>query len=85
VVFATEQGARASNHYSGQAVDLVAVDLPRRLELDGPDGVRAVFDLSGVEEPLDLSLTPALIDWIEAHFALRKLESDHPHWDDAAS
>jgi hypothetical protein len=83
VVFATEQGARRSRHYGGRAVDLVAVDLPRRLVLEAPDGAVRAFDLSGVDEPLDLSLTPEVIDWIEAHFGLRKLRSDHPHWDDA--
>jgi hypothetical protein len=85
VVFATERGARSSNHYTGRAVDLVALDLPRRLVLEGPDGAKRVFDLSGVDEPLDLSLSPALIEWIEAHFGLRKLRSDYPHWDDAGS
>jgi hypothetical protein len=83
VVFATEQGARGSNHYSGRAADLVAIDLPRRLELVAPNGETRRFDLSGVDEPLDLSLTPALIEWIEAQWGLSKLRSDHPHWDDA--
>lgn len=81
VVFASEQGARSSNHYGGRAVDLVAIDLPRRLVLTAPSGETRVFDLSGVDEPLDLSLTPALIEWIEARWRLRKLRSDYPHWD----
>jgi hypothetical protein len=83
VVFATEQGARASNHYTGRAVDLVALGLPRVLVLVGEDGKGRRFDLSGPNEPRDLSLTPLLIDWIEAHFGLSKLRSDYPHWDDA--
>lgn len=84
VVFATEGGARSSSHYGGRAVDVTALALPRRLTLTDPRGTTQVFDLSGVDEPLDLSLTPALIEWIEAHFGLRKLRSDYPHWDDAA-
>lgn len=81
VVFATEQGARASNHYTGRAVDLVALGLPRVLVLVGADGEKARFDLSEPNEPRDLSLTPRLIEWIEAHFELTKLRSDYPHWD----
>ena len=84
VVFATERGARHSSHYGGRAVDLTALALPRRLTLVDPGGSTQVFDLSGIDEPLDLSLTPVLIEWIEAHFGLRKLRSDYPHWDDAA-
>jgi hypothetical protein len=84
VVFATEGGARSSSHYGGRAVDVTALDLPRRLTLTDPRGTTQVFDLSGVDEPLDLSLTPTLIEWIEAHFGLRKLRTDYPHWDDAA-
>jgi len=38
VVYASEEGARSSNHYSGDAEGLVAVALPRRLELRAPDG-----------------------------------------------
>jgi hypothetical protein len=82
VVFATERGARASSHYGGRAVDLVALDLPRRVVLQAPDGARQAFDLSGNHETLDLSLTPALIEWVEAHFGLEKLRSDYPHWSD---
>jgi len=83
VVYASEGGARSSRHYDGEAVDLVAVGLPRRLRLRAPDAVEAEFDLSGAEESRDLSLTPRLIEWIEGHFALAKLRSDYPHWDDA--
>jgi hypothetical protein len=82
VVYATEQGARASNHYGGEAVDFVAVGLPRRLTLTGVDGVQRSFDLSSAGQPRDLSLTPGVIDWIEQHFSLSKLRSDYPHWDD---
>jgi len=83
VVYATEQGARESMHYTGVAVDLVAVGLPRRLTLRAPDGAQREFDLSDPSESRDLSLSPRVIDWVEAHFGLRKLESDYPHWDDA--
>ncbi|MCH2184256.1 hypothetical protein MK280_00125 [Myxococcota bacterium] len=82
VVFATEKGARSSSHYGGGAVDLVAVDLPSRLELIAPDGEREIFDLSGPTESRDLSLTPRLVDWVEVHFGFRKLRLDYPHWDD---
>ena len=82
-VYATERGARSSRHYEGVAVDFVALDLPRSLALEAPDGVRREFDLSGPEEPRDLSVSPELIDWIETHFALEKLRSDYPHWNDA--
>ena len=83
VVFATEKGARSSSHYGGGAVDLVAVNLPSRLELLAPDGENQVFDLSGPMESRDLSLTPRLVDWVEDHFGLQKLRLDYPHWDDA--
>jgi hypothetical protein len=83
VVFATEQGARSSRHYTGHAVDLVAVGLPRRIDLVAPSGATASFDLSAVDQTRDLSLTPELVDWIEKHFDLSKLRSDYPHWDDA--
>ena len=82
VVYATEQGARSSNHYTGVAVDLVAIALPRELRLRAPDGTRKVFDLSAPAEPRDLSVSPAIIDWIESKFEIRKLRSDYPHWDD---
>jgi hypothetical protein len=83
VVYATEAGARSSRHYTGHAVDLVAVGLPRRLELVAPDAAHGRFELSAPEQTRDLSLTPELIEWIEAHFDLHKLRSDYPHWDDA--
>ena len=41
------------------------------------------LDLSDAEQPRDLSLTPELIDWVEEHFGLEKLEADYPHWNDA--
>jgi hypothetical protein len=82
VVFATEKGARFSNHYDGTAADFVAMGLPRSLSLVAPNGEQRTFDLSGADQPRDLSLTPEVIDWIEANFGLHKLNSDHPHWDD---
>jgi hypothetical protein len=82
VDFATVEGARRSDHYDGKAVDLVAVDLPRRLELAAPDGAKTVFDLSAPEQSRDVNLTPELIEWIEAHFGVKKLRSDYPHWKD---
>ena len=83
VVFATRRGAHRSHHYQGRAVDLTAVDLPRTLTLRAPDGAQRTFDLSAASQSRDLSLTPELIDWIEPHFGLSKLQSDYPHWDDA--
>ena len=84
VVFATEQGARTSSHYGGGAVDLVAVNLPRRLELVAPDGARRTFDLTASDQSRDLSLTPSVVDWVEFHFGLSKLRFDYPHWNDSA-
>lgn len=84
VVYATESGARRSNHYGAEAADFVAIDLPRELVLRAPDGATETFDLSDPEEPRDLSLSPRVIDWVEAHFQMRKLESDYPHWTDTA-
>jgi hypothetical protein len=84
VVYATEKGARDSNHYDGTAADFVADGLPRSLELVAPDGSHRVFDLSGPEHARDLSLEPEVVRWIEEGFGLSKLESDHPHWDDGA-
>jgi len=83
VVYATEKGARYSNHYDGVAADFVAIGLPRELELHAPDGAHRVFDLSDPQQTRDLSLSPELIDWVEAHFGLSKLHSDYPHWNDA--
>ncbi len=83
VDYATEAGAKRSDHYDGGAVDIWAVGLPRTLELVAPDGARARFDLSGADETRDLNLTPALIDWVEEHFRFRKIRTDYPHWGDA--
>lgn len=80
VDYATPRGARRSSHYGGNAIDLVAVDLPRSLTLKAPDGAKRTFDLSGAQQSRDLSLTPELVDWIEAHFGLKKLRKDYPHW-----
>jgi hypothetical protein len=82
VVYATAGGARRSRHYDGNAVDLVAVALPRQLELEAPDGATAAFDLSDVEHTRELSLAPELIEWVEAHYGVRKLKRDYPHWSD---
>jgi len=82
VVYATVRGARRSSHYRGDAVDVVAVGLPRTLRLEAPDGEEEVFDLSDPEHTRDLSLAPDLIAWVEAHYDLRKLERDYPHWSD---
>jgi hypothetical protein len=85
VDYASRAGARRSKHYDGRAIDVWAVGLPRRLALRGPDGVEATFDLSGEDEPRDLSLSPAVVDWIEVHYALKKLRRDYPHWEDAGA
>ncbi|MCA9550303.1 MAG: hypothetical protein KC933_09725 [Myxococcales bacterium] len=82
VDYATIGGARKSDHYDGEAADLWAVDLPRQVTLRAPDGAKAKFDLSGPDEPRDLSLTPDLISWIEDHFWMKKLRTDYPHWTD---
>ncbi len=85
VAFATRSGAESSNHYDGVAVDLNVFGLPRSLTLTAPDGAKRTFDLSGADEPRDLSLTPRLIEWIEEHFGMSKLREDYPHWEDALS
>ncbi len=82
VVYATESGAKTSKHYTGKATDFTVQCLPRSLTLTSPDGASRTFDLSGAEEPRDLSLTPAIIDWIEAHWSMYKLRGDYPHWED---
>ena len=82
VVFATEEGARASDHYTGKAVDLVALALPERLELRSPRGDSYSFDLSSLTASRDLSLSPDLIEWLELNWGLNKLRSDYPHWSD---
>ena len=84
VVYATEKGARSSKHYDGVAADIVVLDLPRSVTLEAPDGFRKTFDLSDPQETRDLSLSPQIIEWVEAHFGMSKLRSDYPHWDDAA-
>ena len=83
VVYATENGARYSNHYGGEAVDFVALGLPRSLRLVAPDGAIGTFDLSDAKESRDLSLSPTLIRWVEEHFGMKKLKTDYPHWTDA--
>ena len=83
VVYATQAGARASDHYTGRAVDLVVMALPRELVLRAPNGKSARFDLSRPSAARDLSLSPELIDWLEENFGLKKLRSDYPHWSDA--
>lgn len=82
VVYATENGARSSNHYGARAADLIAIALPRRVTLTAPDGATRSFDLTGDDEARDLSLTPRMIDWVEAHWGMDKLRSDYPHWTD---
>ncbi len=84
VVYATENGAKRSNHYDGVAVDITATALPRELRLSAPDGAQHTFDLSAPEETRDLNLTPRIIAWIEQHFLMAKLRSDYPHWNDKA-
>lgn len=83
VVYATENGARASNHYDGVAADLVVLAMPREVTLTAPDGESHTFDLSDPEQTRDLSMTKEMVRWIEAHWGLVKLTSDYPHWDDA--
>jgi len=83
VVYATEKGARTSNHYDGVAADFVAIALPAELHLIAPDGEEKTFDLSDPQQPRDVSLTPELISWVEKHFELSKLKGDYPHWNDA--
>jgi hypothetical protein len=85
VVFATEQGAKNSNHYGARAADLTILNLPRELTLRAPDGAVETFDLSAPDNPRDMNLDPDLIEWIEKHFQMKKLLDDYPHWDDVAS
>ncbi|MGY8804508.1 MAG: hypothetical protein ACKVK6_09760 [bacterium] len=84
VVFATEQGAKNSNHYGARAADLTILNLPRKLTLRAPDGAVETFDLSAPDNPRDMNLDPNLIEWIEKHFQMKKLLGDYPHWDDVA-
>ncbi len=83
VVYATKRGARSSDHYDGDAIDLFVVNLPRQLKLTAPDGAEWTADLSAPDQSRDLSLTPEVIEWIEAHFGVKKLRRDYPHWSDA--
>ncbi|MEO0813792.1 MAG: hypothetical protein AAFY60_13075, partial [Myxococcota bacterium] len=83
VVYATRRGAQASDHYDGDAVDFVALGLPRTLSLKAPDGTKKTFDLSHPTQPRDLSITPGVVGWIEKHFDFAKLRSDYPHWNDS--
>lgn len=84
VVYATEQGARSSNHYGARAADLTSFALPRRFTLEAPDGVKRTFDLSNPDNTRDISLEPEIIGWIERHFGMKKLLDDYPHWNDVA-
>ncbi len=84
VVYATRRGAQFSDHYDGDAVDFVALGLPRTLSLEAPDGAKKTFNLSDPSQPRDISLTPGLVRWVERHFGFKKLLSDYPHWNDAA-
>lgn len=86
VVYATQRGARYSDHYDGIAIDFSAVGLPTVLELVSSDGrEQRRFDLSQPYATRDLNLTPELIDWIEQNFDLQKLRMDYPHWRDSAT
>jgi hypothetical protein len=82
VVYATERGAKNSSHYTGVAVDFVAIGIPRKLTLRAPSDAVRTFDLSNPDNTRDLSLEPELIAWVEKHFAMKKLSSDYPHWTD---
>lgn len=84
VVYATERGARDSDHYDGLAADFSAWALPRKLTLQAPSGASRSFDLSAPYHSRDLALTPELVKWIEQHFQMEKLLMDYPHWTDAA-
>ncbi len=84
VVYATRGGARHSSHYGAGAADFAAMDLPREVTLTAPDGETSrTFDLSDPDHPRDLNLAPAMIEWVEEHFGMKKLRSDYPHWTDA--
>jgi hypothetical protein len=84
VTYASRSGAKRSRHYDGEAVDFTAVNLPRRLTLEAPNGKKRTFDLSAPHQPRDINLTPKVIRWVERHFRLKKLKADYPHWDDAS-
>ncbi len=84
VTYATLYGAKKSKHYDGEAVDIGAYGLPRKVTLKAPDGEVKVFDLSDPRHNRDLNLTPELIEWVEKKFQLEKLKFDYPHWNDVA-
>ena len=86
VVFATEDGARNSNHYGARAVDLTIMGLPRSFTLTSPydEELSKTFDLSGADNTRDMSLEPEIIAWMEKHFKMKKLLGDYPHWNDVA-
>ena len=82
VTYATENGARKSDHYGGRAVDIYAVGLPRMIRLKAPNGKQKRFDLYADSNSRDLNLTPEMITWIEDNFLFKKLKKDYPHWRD---
>jgi hypothetical protein len=83
VVYSTKNGAKNSKHYVGEAVDLVAVKLPKTLILKAPDGKSTVFNLKTNDwKTRDLNRNNAIITWVEKHFGLKKLREDYPHWED---
>jgi len=84
VTYATFYGAKRSKHYDGEAVDIAAYGLPRKLTLKAPDGEVKVFDLSAPRHNRDINLTPELIKWVEKKFQLQKPKFDYPHWNDKA-
>ena len=84
VVYATEGGARSSNHYGGRAVDMVALALPDHITLVSPLGDAQSFDLSAPAATHDLSLEPDVVQWIEDHYVWAKLRGDYPHWSDVS-
>ncbi|MEF8834410.1 MAG: hypothetical protein V5A42_06075, partial [Halofilum sp. (in: g-proteobacteria)] len=85
VVYATRSGARYSSHYGAEAADFAAMNLPRQVTLATPDGQNSrTFDLSDPDHARDLNLAPAMVEWVEGHFGMKKLRSDYPHWTDAS-
>jgi|AntDeeMinimDraft_5_1070356.scaffolds.fasta_scaffold00221_25 hypothetical protein len=85
VVYATRNGARYSSHYGADAADFAAMNLPRKVTLTTPDGQTSrTFDLSDPDHARDLNLAPAMIEWVEEHFGMKKLRSDYPHWTDVS-
>ena len=84
VTYATENGAKKSDHYDGKAVDIYAVGLPRIVRLKAPGGKQKKFDLFAEHQSRDLNLTPEMITWIETNFEFKKLKQDYPHWRDDA-